>query len=182
MKNTCVPMIELIKRIIAGQLKHIAWDMDGTLADTYGVTDWLPKLESYDPSPYIEAKPMPGVEMTVVVEHLNRLRACGIKVSVVTWLSKGSTPAYDSQVTEAKLNWLKSYNFPADDIHIIPYGTSKASCVKGSLSDGDYAIIFDDSEEVRNDWTLGAAIDPADVNMMTLLMTLANAAERSCRL
>ena len=182
MRNTHVPMIQLASQILSGQLKDIVFDLDGTIVDLYGVNDWLPKLRGYDPSPYIKAKPMPGVEMTVVVEHLNRLRACGIKVSVVTWLSKGSTPAYDAQVAEAKRNWLKSYDFPADDIHIVPYGTSKVSCVKDSLSNGDYAIIFDDSEEVRNDWTLGAAIDPADVNMMTLLMTLANAAERSCRL
>ena len=29
---------------------RIWFDMDGTIADLYGVEDWLPKLRAYDPS------------------------------------------------------------------------------------------------------------------------------------
>ena len=33
-------------------------DMDGTIADLYGVEDWLKKLRAEDSSPYEEAEPM----------------------------------------------------------------------------------------------------------------------------
>ena len=39
-------------------VKVICWDMDGTIANLYGVDNWLNKLDTYDPSPYAEAPPM----------------------------------------------------------------------------------------------------------------------------
>ena len=36
-------------------MKQIWFDMDGTLADLYGVENWLEKLRASDPSPYAEA-------------------------------------------------------------------------------------------------------------------------------
>ena len=33
-------------------------DMDGTIADLYGVENWLQLLEAQDPRPYIEARPI----------------------------------------------------------------------------------------------------------------------------
>ena len=33
-------------------IKEIVFDMDGTIADLYGVENWLPKLRAYDPTPY----------------------------------------------------------------------------------------------------------------------------------
>ena len=36
----------------------IYFDMDGTIANLYGVIDWLPKLHNSDASPYMEAKPL----------------------------------------------------------------------------------------------------------------------------
>ena len=34
------------------------FDMDGTIADLYADPNWLPKLRAYDPTPYINAKPL----------------------------------------------------------------------------------------------------------------------------
>ena len=42
--------------------KAIFLDMDGTIADLYGVPDWLNLLRSYDPSPYIQARPLVDME------------------------------------------------------------------------------------------------------------------------
>ena len=38
--------------------KIIYFDMDGTLADLYSVDNVFKKLDSYDVSPYIDAKPI----------------------------------------------------------------------------------------------------------------------------
>ena len=39
-------------------LKMICFDMDGTIADLYGVENWLDMLRNYNPTPYEVAKPM----------------------------------------------------------------------------------------------------------------------------
>ena len=38
--------------------KAIYFDMDGTIADLYGVTDWLPMLMNSGSTPYRVAQPM----------------------------------------------------------------------------------------------------------------------------
>ena len=81
-------------------------DMDGTLADLYGVKDWLPKLRAYDPSPYKVAVPL--VNMAALARILNNRRKAGYRVCIISALSKDSTPAYDAAVKEVKTAWLKS--------------------------------------------------------------------------
>ena len=49
--------------------KEICFDMDGTLADLYGVPDWLAKLRSFDPTPYKVAKPL--LNMAVLARLLH---------------------------------------------------------------------------------------------------------------
>ena len=77
----------------------IWFDMDGTIADLYSVENWLPMLRAYDPSPYMLAKPR--VRLSTLAYMLNRLRAKGYRVGVISWGSKCSTPAYDAAVTAA---------------------------------------------------------------------------------
>ena len=39
-------------------IKKICFDMDGTIANLYGVENWLAMLQSADPTPYEAAEPM----------------------------------------------------------------------------------------------------------------------------
>lgn len=55
--------------------KMLAFDMDGTIADLYGVNDWLSKLRKEDASPYLEAKPMWDVDK--LNELINKLKQAG---------------------------------------------------------------------------------------------------------
>ena len=36
----------------------ICFDMDGTIADLYGVQNWLEMLQAENPQPYRQAKPL----------------------------------------------------------------------------------------------------------------------------
>ena len=65
-------------------IKEIVFDMDGTIADLYGVENWLPKLRAYDPTPYQTAEPL--VDMAELACLLRSLQNCGINVAVMTWL------------------------------------------------------------------------------------------------
>lgn len=133
--------------------KAIYFDMDGTLAATYNVPNWLPMLRSYDPTPYIEAEPM--VRMASLARILNRLQREGYTIGIISWLSKEPTPDYDIAVTHAKIEWLKKHlaSVHFDEIHIVSHGVPKWSVVKHI--DG---ILFDDEERNRQEWR-GTAYD-----------------------
>ena len=134
--------------------KTIVFDMDGTIADLYGVDNWLADLRSENPRPYEVAEPMYDMEM--LNDILFALKACGWRIVVTTWLAKGSTKKYDDLVRETKLAWLDNYNFPYDEIHLVKYGTTKANCTRKI---GGFQILVDDNEKVRKGWTLGDTIN-----------------------
>lgn len=127
--------------------KAIYFDMDGTIADTYAVENWLDKLRAYDPSPYMEAKPL--VNMSYFARLLNKLQRNGYVIGVISWGSKVSTDEYDALVEQAKRDWLRKHlpSVHFDEIHITPYGISKAETAL--IKDG---ILFDDNNDVRRDW------------------------------
>ena len=149
--------------------KTLVFDMDGTLADLYGVNNWLGDLRSENPRPYVVAKPM--YNMDILNELLNILKNMGWRVVVTTWLAKESTKAYNEKVRKAKLDWLKQYNFPYDEIHLVKYGTTKANCTRRI---GGYQILIDDNEKVRNGWKLGSTIN-ANENILKDLVALIGA-------
>ena len=151
-------------------IKEIIFDMDGSLCALYDVPGWLEMLRAYDPTPYEVAKPMwDMVELAMVLQELMEI---GITISIVTWLSKESSPIYDEVVREAKKEWLDRYGFPYDHFHGVKYGATKANSVRKRLHDGDEAILIDDNAKVREGWHLGATIDPTAENIIEVLKKL----------
>lgn len=128
--------------------KKIWFDMDGTIANLYGVNGWLEMLTAYDATPYAMAKPL--FNMNALARVLNRLTREDWEICVVSWLSKNSNAEYDEAVTAAKKAWLNkhlhSVNFAKIDI--IAYGTPKHENRNG--------ILFDDEVQNRNGWGEGA--------------------------
>ena len=140
----------------------INFDMDGTIADLYGVEDWLPKLLAHDPSPYVEARPL--VNLSRLARRLNSLQAQGYKLGIISWLSKDPDAAYGQQVTFAKITWLKTHlpSVKWDIITIVPYGTPKHSVGTG--------ILFDDEAPNRTAWGAG---DYTEKEIFEILKSLA---------
>ena len=137
--------------------RAIYFDMDGTIADLYGVENWLTYLIDRNPLPYEIAKPL--VRLSALARRLNKLQTLGWKIGVVSWLSKEDNPDYNKVVTEAKKMWLKrhlaSVNF--DDVKIVSYGTPKSTVVN------EIGILFDDEERNRIEWN-NAGGNAYDVN------------------
>ena len=146
--------------------KTLVFDMDGTIANLYGVENWLPMLRAEDPTPYIVAEPM--YDMVELVNLLNKLKTIGWTIAVTSWLSKESTKEYDKMVRQAKREWLARYNFPFDEIHLVKYGTTKANCTR---KNGGYQVLVDDNAEVRKGWHLGNTIN-ANENILEELKKL----------
>ena len=146
------------------ETKAIYFDMDGTIADLYGVDGWLEMLRAYDETPYEQAKVM--LNMSYLARLLNTLQKQGYKIGIVSWLSKCPQPAFDLFVTNAKYGWLhkhlKSVHF--DEIKIVAHGTPKSQAV---LYGG--GILFDDEQGNRNEWK-GQAYD--EKNILEILKKL----------
>jgi hypothetical protein len=87
--------------------------------------------------------------------RLNTLQKQGYVVGIVSWLSKDPNPAYGEAVTTAKRAWLAKHlpSVDWDEIHIVPYGTPKASVV-----DFPMGVLFDDEKPNREAWS-GEAFD-----------------------
>lgn len=127
---------------------RINFDMDGTIANLYGVENWLDKLIAKDASPYTDAKPL--VNLSRLARYLNKIQKMGIEIGVISWLAKNSTTEYDEMVKDAKVGWLKKH-LPSvnwDNVEIVPYGTPKENFC---LTEND--ILFDDEEPNRKNWT-----------------------------
>ena len=135
----------------------IYFDMDGTIADLYGVPDWLPKLRAYDASPYTDARPL--IRFSTFACLLNKLQRNGYRLGIITWGSKVATEEYDEATMVAKLEWLHVHlpSVSWDEFHFTAYGVPKHETAEEP--DG---ILFDDNEEIRNEWT-GTAYDAADI-------------------
>ena len=146
--------------------KTLVFDMDGTIANLYGVENWLEMLRAEDPTPYIVAQPMYDMDALKVI--LEMLKLQGWRIVVTSWLSKESTREYDRMVRKAKREWLERYDFPFDEIHLVAYGTTKANCTR---KNGGYQILVDDNEKVRNGWNLGGTIN-ANENILEKLVEL----------
>lgn len=124
--------------------KEIWFDMDGTIANFYGVEGWLECIKREQTKPYREARPL--MNMKHLAKELNRLQKLGYTIGIISWLAKGSTENYDKKVKRAKKNWLKSHlgSVKFDKINIVKYGTPKENFGKG--------ILFDDEELNRKNW------------------------------
>ena len=146
--------------------KILVFDMDGTIADLYGVENWLEDLRSENARPYKVAKAI--YDKMVLNEILEMLKAQGWRIVVTTWLAKDSTEYYKNLVRQAKLQWLAEQEFPFDEIHLVAYGTTKANCTRKL---GGFQVLVDDNEQVRNGWHLGDTID-ANENILEKLVDL----------
>ena len=141
----------------------INFDMDGTIANLYGVDNWLDYILAEDTTPYEVAEPL--LRLCVLARKLNALQKQGYNLAVITWLAKEATEEYNEAVTEAKLAWLAQH-LPSvvwDRITIVPYGTPKQNFCENPLD-----VLFDDEARNRDNWT-GRAFDVQ--NIMEILRT-----------
>ena len=132
-------------------------DMDGTLANFYGVENWLAYLEAEDTTPYEVAEPL--LRLCSLAKRLNNLQKQGYELAIISWLSKNGSDEYNAIVTEAKKAWLKKHlaSVAWDRITIVPYGTPKENFCKCAED-----VLFDDEKRNRDNWT-GRAYDVENI-------------------
>ena len=132
---------------------RICFDMDGTIANLYGVDGWLADLLAENTRPYEVAEVM--VRMSTLARLLNRLQKKGYEIGIISWLSKSGSDKYNAEVAEVKKAWLRKHlaSVRFDFVEIVKYGTDK-NIVRTDASD----ILFDDEIGNRENWK-GTAYD-----------------------
>ena len=131
-------------------------DMDGTIADLYGVEGWLEMLINHDETPYAIAKPL--VRMATLARLLNKAQRNGYEICVVTALAKNSNSEYDERVIETKKIWLKTHlkSVKFNEVKFVPYTFTKNDVNSGN------DILFDDEERHLTAWT-GTAYNAKEI-------------------
>lgn len=149
------------------EILELDFDMDGTIADLYGVDNWLPMLRAEDPTPYIEAEPL--VDIAKLSTLLKQAQTVGIKVRIISWLSMDSSEEYKEQVRQAKKEWLEKHGFPYNNCNLVEYGYKKDYCVRNKKSMSGEYILFDDSENVRDSWQIGRTVNPQETDICSYI-------------
>ena len=134
----------------------IWFDMDGTIADLYGVPHWLEMLIAQDATPYKVAKPL--VNLSALARLMHKAQRKGFEICIVSALSKNSTSDYDEKVKTAKMGWLKKHlaSVDFDEIRFVPYTFTKNDV------NGGNDILFDDEDRHLTAWT-GKAIHASEI-------------------
>ena len=135
--------------------KQIWFDMDGTIANLYGVEGWLDYLINENVFPYENAATIGN--FSLLARFLNSLQRKGWKIGVISWTSKNGSDLYNGEVALAKLVWLHKHlpSVQWDEIKIVRYGTNKWETCGGG-------ILFDDEEGNRAAWQ-GESYEPKDI-------------------
>lgn len=133
----------------------IWFDMDGTIADFYGVENWLDYLLNEDATPYEMAKPL--LNMSLLARYLNKAQRQGHEIGIISWGSKNSTDNFLNMVVRAKFQWLNKHlpSVSFDKVYIEHYGTNKLNRCGGG-------ILFDDELNNRVTWGKGA-YEPTEI-------------------
>lgn len=152
-------------------------DMDGSIADLYGVEGWLEALQSENAAPYADAQPL--CDMAALRQVLEELKAQNYIIGIISWSSKTGSPAFHRAIRKAKLEWLRKHELldVCSHIHIQRYGTPKSAIAQRHTTLSPAAILIDDEAQNRVEWWEheGTAIDPTETNLVEELQKLAQA-------
>lgn len=114
-------------------------DMDGTIADLYGMKNWLEKLENEAKGLFLGCEPLVSEEELEYIfpSEMYELRICSMT-------PKDASDEYCQVVIEEKNQWLDKY-FPNITRRVyMKYGNNK------NLKNSRNHILVDDNEIIRN--------------------------------
>ena len=138
------------------------FDMDGTIADLYGVKNWLSMLRAHDATPYKIAKPM--MNFSALARQLNAAQRKGAKLVIISWASKDPDLGFYDDVLAAKVEWLMKH-LPSvhwNEVYVVPYGRNKAE--QCGVEDMSFHL-FDDEQQNCYAWRCagGWAHEPQNI-------------------
>lgn len=126
----------------------VYFDLDGTLFDLYGKTDWLETLENERTGAF-EGNFLPEINLEELLAVINSLIFKGVEFNVITWLPMQASEEYQKVCTAEKIAWVRE-NLPfVNDIICQPYGVPKQNAITKRAKT---MILIDDNKEVCRIW------------------------------
>ena len=123
-------------------------DMDGTIADLYGIANWLEKLENEIAGLFLECEPFLTEQ-----ELQNYFPSDKYELRICSMTPLNATKEYCQVVINEKNQWLDKY-FPSITHRVyMAYGTNK------NLKNSVNHILIDDNETIRQSFK-GLAFEP----------------------
>lgn len=126
--------------------KIIYLDMDGTIADLYGMENWLDRLINQDSSVFADCRPLCTEE-----ELLHYFPITEYQIIIATMTPKKATKQYHNEVALVKREWLRQYfpilaNAPQ---YFLPYGDDKNIVKTFTRLEG---MLIDDNQAILDSW------------------------------
>lgn len=131
----------------------VYFDLDGTLFNLYGKSNWLETLENEREGAFkvenlLNDGFMPEIDLVEFYDKINDLKSKNVSFGVITWLPMEATKEYEEVCTKEKEEWINEYLPFIDTVSIVPYGTPKhLLCGKAKR-----VVLIDDNKKVCHDW------------------------------
>lgn len=131
----------------------IFFDLDGTLFDLYGKSEWLERLQNEDPTVFegdgMTKGFLSSIDLVNLFEVANMLAEKGVQFEVITWLPMGASPEYEFACDLIKRKWVKE-NLPfITKVTCLSYGIPKQNGIEKRAAQ---MFLVDDNEEICKMW------------------------------
>lgn len=131
----------------------VVMDLDGTVYDLYGKSDWLETLRAERTGAFTAYGEnngfLPEINVKKFYEIVNTLLEMGVQFCVTTWLPMQASPEYEEVCRAEKLEWVKQYMPFVTEFNCVSYGIPKQNCIQKRAS---RMYLIDDNAEVRETW------------------------------
>ena len=125
----------------------IFFDLDGTLYDLYGLTNWLEMLRNEQGGAYTTGQPL--FDEDSFYNIISDLQLVGVEFGVITWLAMQASDEYELSTTEEKREWCEKYLPFISTFAAQRYGTPKQNAIDRRHK---IMILIDDNPEVCKTW------------------------------
>ena len=126
----------------------VYFDLDGTVFDLYGKSNWLEILRTEQIGAF-QGSFLPEIDLNEFYATIEHLSIYGVQFAVISWLPMQASPEYEEICRQEKNEWILE-NLPfVSEVSIVPYGIPKQDCI---IKRAQRMILLDDNAEVCEMW------------------------------
>lgn len=127
----------------------VYFDLDGTLFDLYGKSNWLEMLENEKAGAFSSGELMKSIVKESLLQVVEKLAIYGVVFNVITWLPMNASKTYEEICKAEKIAWIRE-NLPfINEIVCQSYGTPKQ---QGISKKSSRMVLIDDNKKVCETW------------------------------